>query len=84
MHSIIAFFLANLLSRIVRSTCQRRDLVSVGSDSVLLAKERQHQVFLPAAVRPTGHRVIAVVVVVVVVVVVEGGTFINLRRKRRR
>ncbi len=83
MHSIIAFFLANLLSRIVRSTCQRRDLVSVGSDSVLLAEERQRQVFLPAAVRPTGHRVIAVVVAVVVVVV-EGGTFINLRRKRRR
>ena len=34
--------------------------------------------FLPSAVRPTGHRVIAVVAVVVVVVV----TFISLRRKK--
>ena len=39
--------------------------------------------FLPAAVRPSGHRVIGMVVaVVVVVVVVGGGTFINLRRKK--
>ncbi len=36
-------------------------------------------VFLPAAVRPTGHGVI----VVVVAVVVGGGTFIDSRRNLR-